>query len=59
MTRPTHCTQAQAEAIQHVTDIVRNACGGKVRIQGRNGRFRDSDTVAPDNDPNLPKDTKH
>ena len=43
--------QTQAEAIQHAKDIVRNAGGGEVRIQGRDGRFRDSDTVAPGNDP--------
>ena len=51
--------QTQAEAIQHAKDIVRNAGGGEVRIQGRDGRFRDSDTVAPGNDPYPPRDTKH
>ena len=51
-------TQTQAEAIQHAKDIVSNAGGGEVRIQGRDGRFRDSDTVAPGNDPHPPKDTK-
>ena len=43
----------------HAKDIVRSAGGGEVRIQGRDGRFRDSDTVAPGNDPHPPKDTKH
>ena len=52
-------TQTQAEAIQHAKDIVSNAGGGEVRIQGRDGRFRDSDTVAPGNDPHPPKDTKY
>ena len=52
-------TQTQAEAIQHAKDIVCNAGGGEVRIQGRDGRFRDSDTVAPGNDPHPPKDAKH
>lgn len=33
--------------------------GGEVRIQGRNGKFRDSDTIAPANDPCPPRDTKH
>ena len=51
-------TQTQAEAILHAKDIVRNAGGGEVRIQGRDGRFCDSDTVAPGNDPHPPKDTK-
>jgi hypothetical protein len=50
-------TQAEAEAI--AKGIVRNAGGGEVRIQGRNGRFRDSDTVPPGNDPNPPTDKKH
>ena len=31
----------------------------EVLVQGRDGRFRDSDTVAPGNDPHPPKDTKH
>lgn len=33
--------------------------GGEVRIQGRDGRFRDSDTVAPAKDPFPPRDKKH
>lgn len=52
-------TPTQAEAIRHARGIVRNAGGGEVRIQGRDGRFRDSDTVAPGNDPCPPNDTKH
>jgi len=32
--------------------------GGEVKIQGRDGKFRDSDTVAPGNDPNPPKDRR-
>ena len=52
-------TETQAEAIQHAKAIVRNSGGGEVRLQGRDGRFRDSDTVAPGNDPHPPKDTKH
>ncbi|MDE2442264.1 MAG: DUF2188 domain-containing protein, partial [Betaproteobacteria bacterium] len=38
---------------------VRNLGGGEVRIQGRDGRWRDSDTVVPGNDPCPPKDRKH
>lgn len=49
-------TQAEAQAAAR--QIVQNAGGGEVRIQGRDGRFRDSDTVAPGNDPNPPRDTK-
>lgn len=33
--------------------------GGEVRIHGRDGRIRDSDTVKPGRDPNPPKDKKH
>lgn len=33
--------------------------GGEVRIQDRHGKFRDSDTIPPGNDPNPPKDKKH
>ena len=31
---------------------------GEVRIHGRDGKIRDSDTIAPGNDPNPSKDTK-
>jgi hypothetical protein len=36
-----------------------NSGGGEVRIHDVRGRIRDSDTVAPGNDPNPPKDNKH
>lgn len=49
-------TQAQATA--RAREIVHNAGGGEVRIHGRDGKIRDSDTVAPGNDPNPPRDTK-
>jgi len=52
-----HTTQRAAE--QAAKQTVRNLGGGEVRIQGRDGRWRDSDTVAPGNDPNPPKDKKH
>lgn len=38
--------------------IVWNSGGGEVRIHIRNGQMRDSDTVAPGNDPNPPRDRK-
>jgi hypothetical protein len=50
-------TQSKAE--QRAKEIVSNLGGGEVRIQGRDGRWRDSDTVAPGNDPDPPKDKKH
>ena len=49
----------QSEAEKHAKDIVSNLGGGEVRIQGRDGRWRDSDTVAPGNDPFPPRDKKH
>ena len=49
-------TQGQAE--QAAKGIVRNLGGGEVRIQGRNGHWRDSDTVGGGNDPFPPRDRK-
>ena len=51
-----HDTQAEAGA--RGCEIVQNAGGGELRIHGRDGRIRDSDTIAPGNDPNPPRDTK-
>ena len=36
-----------------------NSGGGEVRIHRRDGKIRDSDTVAPGNDPFPPRDKKH
>ena len=52
-----HSTQSDAE--QRAKEIVHNAGGGEVRIHGRDGRIRDSDTVAPGRDPFPPRDTRH
>lgn len=52
-----HDTQSEAE--RRAKEIVGNVGGGEVVIHGRDGRIRDSDTVAPGNDSNPPKDTKH
>ena len=49
----------QRDAEHRAKGIVGNLGGCEVRIQGRDGRWRDSDTVAPGNDPNPPKDRKH
>ncbi|OBK28915.1 hypothetical protein A5634_19790 [Mycobacterium asiaticum] len=48
-------TDTQQEATQRATEIVRNSGGGEVRIHGRDGQIRDSNTVAPGNDPYPPK----
>lgn len=52
-----HGTQRDAE--QRAKEIVGNLGGGEVRIQGRDGRWRDSDTVPSGNDPNPPRDRRH
>ena len=49
-----HDTQQQA--IDRGREIVHNRGGGELRIHGRNGQIRDSDSVAPGNDPNPPRD---
>lgn len=48
----------QAGAIDRAREIVGRGGGGEVRIHGRNGQIRDSDTVAPGSDPYPPRDTK-
>lgn len=50
-------TQREAEKI--AKQLSANSGGGEVRIQGLNGKFKDSDTVSPANDPHPPKDRKH
>ena len=52
-----HDTQAEAE--RRAKEIVRNAGGGEVVIHRPNGQIRDSDTVAPGNDPVPPRDRRH
>jgi hypothetical protein len=48
----------QAEAEKAAKGFSANSGGGEVRIHRPNGPIRDSDTVAPGNDPCPPKDTK-
>jgi hypothetical protein len=52
-----HDTQRDAEA--RAKQILGNAGGGEAVIHGRDGRVRDSDTVAPGNDLFPPRDRKH
>lgn len=52
-----HGTKAEAE--RRAKEIVRNLGGGEVRMQGKDGKFDDSDTVAPGNDPRSSRDKKH
>jgi len=46
----------QAEAEKAAKQMSANSGGGEVRIHSPKGPIRDSDTVAPANDPNPPKD---
>lgn len=50
-------TQSDAEAA--AKRISGNSGGGEVRIHGRDGKIRDSDTVKPGNDPSSSRDRKH
>ncbi len=50
-------TQQEAEKI--AKELCANSGGGEVRIHGLDGKIRDSDTVAPGNDPPYIKDAKH
>ena len=51
--------QTQREAESRAKEIVEHRGGGEVRIHGRDGRIRDSDTVPPGNDPLPPADRRH
>lgn len=51
-------TDTQAQAQQRAAKIVENLGGGEVTTHSRDGRIRDSDTIAPGNDPNPPRDKK-
>jgi hypothetical protein len=51
--------QTQADAERRAKEIVGNDGGGEVVIHRPTGEIRDSDTVAPGNDPNPPHDQKH
>lgn len=48
--------ETQQQAIDRGREIVHNLGGGELRIHGREGQIRDSDTVAPGNDPFPPRD---
>lgn len=51
-------TDTQKAAQDRARAIVGNAGGGEVVTHGRDGKIRDSDTVAPGNDPFPPRDRK-
>ncbi len=49
----------QSEAEKAAKEMAANSGGGEVRIHSPKGPIRDSDTVAPGNDPCPPRDKKH
>lgn len=46
----------QAEGIKGAGEVVHHSGGGAVVIHCRDGRIRDSDALAPGNDPTPPRD---
>jgi len=58
-TRPSGNYNTQRDAEQEAKRLASNSGGGEVRIHGRDGKIRDSDTVPPANDPFPPRDKKH
>lgn len=50
-------TDTQRQAIDAARRIVRNAGGGELRVKGRDGRLRDSDTITPGRE-SARRDTK-
>lgn len=51
-------TATQRDAQDVARRIVSNLGGGEVTTHGRDGRFRDSDTVGGGNDPFPPRDKR-
>lgn len=49
----------QSSAEKAAKNYASNTGGGEVRIHGRDGKIRDSDTVSPARDPFPPRDRKH
>lgn len=52
-----HKTQRDAE--QAARQMLENQGCGELTTQGRDGKIRSKDTIAPGNDPNPPKDKEH
>lgn len=50
--------RTQQEAIDAGRAMLQNQGGGELTVQGRNGRFRSKDTIAPGNESSV-RDTEH
>lgn len=57
--KPASVHKTQKEAIEAARQTLQNSGGGELNVQGRDGRIRSKDTIAPGNDPCPPKDTEH
>jgi hypothetical protein len=51
--------ETQEAAIEAARQMLGNQGGGELTVQGRDGKIRSKDTIAPGNDPNPPKDKEH
>lgn len=51
--------ETQREAIDAARQNLHNQGGGELSVQGRDGRIRSKDTIAPGSDPCPPRDTEH
>jgi Uncharacterized protein conserved in bacteria (DUF2188) len=49
----------QQAAIAAGRQMLANQGGGKLTVQGRDGRIRSKDTIPPGNNPNPPRDAEH
>jgi hypothetical protein len=49
----------QSDADKRAAQILRNEGGGERITQGRNGKIRSKDTIAPGRDPYPPRDREH
>jgi len=49
----------QGDAIDAARQNLVNQGGGELTVQGRDGRIRSKDTIAPGNDSCPPRDTEH
>lgn len=49
----------QAEAAKAAKEMLQNQGGGELTVQGRDGKFRSKDTIAPGNDPCPPQGQEH
>lgn len=57
-TRSSHVEKTQEAAVAKAKQIVGKLGGGEVRVHGRDGLVRNSDTVKPGRDPFPPRDKK-